>query len=338
MDKQDFFIGGSSLTFKGAVMAETLHYDSIVVDSHCDTLTAMPDEGRCLAGPSAKGQLDLSRLKKGGVNVQFFSAFIDPDYKLTALHRALELIDLFYREIEGNNNVVLHAKSMLDIEEALSSDKIAAFLSIEGGEALEGSLGILRLMYRLGVRSITLTWNGRNELGDGVGEEKTGGGLTRLGEEAVVEMNRLGMLVDVSHLSENGFWDVLSVSRQPVIASHSNCRALCNHPRNLNDQQIKALANQGGVMGITFVPDFLGDNPSIAQVLAHIDHAIAVGGPDCVGIGSDFDGTGSLPTGLEDCSRLPAITSGLLERGYSENAIKKVLGGNFMRVIGQVIK
>ncbi|MDD3654192.1 MAG: dipeptidase [Desulfotomaculaceae bacterium] len=319
-------------------MAETLHYDSIVVDSHCDTLTAMPDEGRCLAGPSAKGQLDLSRLKKGGVNVQFFSAFIDPDYKLTALHRALELIDLFYREIEGNNNVVLHAKSMLDIEEALSSDKIAAFLSIEGGEALEGSLGILRLMYRLGVRSITLTWNGRNELGDGVGEEKTGGGLTRLGEEAVVEMNRLGMLVDVSHLSENGFWDVLSVSRQPVIASHSNCRALCNHPRNLNDQQIKALANQGGVMGITFVPDFLGDNPSIAQVLAHIDHAIAVGGPDCVGIGSDFDGTGSLPTGLEDCSRLPAITSGLLERGYSENAIKKVLGGNFMRVIGQVIK
>lgn len=328
------------MTFNGATqIAKTLHDQSIVVDTHCDTLTAMLDEGRSLAGPAAKGQLDLPRLKKGGVKVQFFSAFIAPDFKLTAVHRALELIDLFYREIEYNHSVVLHAKSMLDIGAALSSDKIAAFLSIEGGEALAGSLGILRLMYQLGVRSITLTWNGRNELGDGVGEEKTGGGLTRMGQAVVVEMNRLGMLVDVSHLSEKGFWEVLNVSRQPVIASHSNCRALCNHPRNLNDRQIKALADQGGVMGITFVPDFLGgDHPSVAQVLAHIDHAIMVGGPDCVGIGSDFDGTESLPAGLEDCSRLPVITSGLLERGYSEKVIKKVLGGNFIRVMEQVIK
>ncbi|MDD4170193.1 MAG: dipeptidase [Desulfotomaculaceae bacterium] len=327
------------MTLNGAIeTAKTLHYESIVIDTHCDTLTAMTGEGRSLAGPSAKGQLDLFRLERGGVNIQFFSAFIGPEFKLSATHRALELIDLFYREIEENNHVALHAKSSLDIEKALSLGKIAAFLSIEGGEALEGSLGILRLMYQLGVRSITLTWNGRNELGDGVDEEVTGGGLTRFGKDTVVEMNRLGMLVDVSHLSEKGFWDVLNISRQPVIASHTNCRALCDHPRNLNDLQIKALANQGGVMGITFVPDFLGENPAVAHVLSQIEHVIAVGGPDCVGIGSDFDGTDNLPAGLEDCSRLPVITRGLLERGYPENIIKKVLGGNFIRVIEQVIK
>jgi len=319
--------------------AEALHNESIVVDTHCDTLTAMLEDGRPFAGHSGKGHLDLLRLKAGGVDVQFFSAFIAPEFKPLAARRTLELIDLFYREIEENSDLVLHARGMADIKEALSSGRIAAFLSIEGGEALEGSLGVLRVMYRMGVRSITLTWNGRNELGDGVDEEITGGGLTGFGAAVVAEMNRLGMLVDVSHLSERGFWDVLKISRQPVIASHSNCRALCDHPRNLKDEQIKALADKGGVVGITFVPDFLGsENPSVDDVIAHIDHVISVGGPDCAGIGSDFDGTERLPVGLNDCSRLPLITKGLLERGYNEEVIKKVLGGNFIRVIGQVIK
>ncbi|OPX86689.1 MAG: Membrane dipeptidase (Peptidase family M19) [Pelotomaculum sp. PtaB.Bin104] len=316
-----------------------LHSESIILDAHCDTLTAMPDQGRSLAGPSERGQLDLPRLQAGGVNIQFFAAFIDPRFKFTAAHRALEIIDLFYRETEENKNFMLPVKSVLDMEQALSSGKIAAFLAIEGGEALEGSLGILRLMHKLGVRSITLTWNGRNELGDGVGEEQTGGGLTQFGQSAVLEMNGLGMLVDVSHLSEKGFWDVINISRQPVIASHSNCQALCGHPRNLTDRQIKALSNQGGVMGITFVPDFLGDRRNgVTDVINHIEHALAIGGPDCVGIGSDFDGTEELPPGLGDCSRLPLITSALLERGHSEEVIKKVLGGNFIRVIKQVIK
>jgi len=319
-------------------IAEALHNESIVVDTHCDTLTAMLAEGRHLAGHSGKGQLDLLRLKAGGVNVQFFSAFIAPEFKTLAVRRTLELIDFFYREIEDNSDLILHAKGLADIEKALSSGRIAAFLSIEGGEALEGSLGVLRVMYRMGVRSITLTWNGRNELGDGIEEEITGGGLTGFGKAVVAEMNRLGMLVDVSHLSERGFWDVIKFSRQPVIASHSNCRALCDHPRNLKDEQIKAIADKGGVVGITFVPDFFGvENPSVDDVIAHIDHAITVGGPDCVGIGSDFDGTERLPVGLDDCSRLPLITKGLLKLGYSEEVIKKVLGGNFIRVIGQVM-
>ncbi|OPY58211.1 MAG: Membrane dipeptidase (Peptidase family M19) [Pelotomaculum sp. PtaU1.Bin035] len=320
-------------------MAKTLHYESIVIDTHCDTLSVMLDGGWHLAGFSGQGQLDLPRLKEGGVDVQFFSAFVAPEYKPVAVRRVMELIDLFYQEMEENSDVILHAKGLADINEALATGKVAAFLSIEGGEALEGSLGVLRVLHRMGVRSITLTWNGRNELGDGVGEESTGGGLTGFGIATVMEMNRLGMLVDVSHLSERGFWDVIKVSRQPVIASHSNCRAICDHPRNLKDEQIKALASNGGVMGIAFVPDFLGgESPSIDDVIAHIDHVIAVAGPDCVGIGSDFDGTDILPAGLDACSSLPAVTSGLLKRGYNGEVIKKILGGNFLRVIGQVIK
>ncbi|MCG9968165.1 dipeptidase [Pelotomaculum terephthalicicum JT] len=319
--------------------AEALHCESIVLDTHCDTLTAMLDEGRPLAGCPGLGHLDLPRLRTGKINVQFFAAFIAPEFKSTAVRRVLELVDLFYREIESNNDVILHAKSMNDINKAITSGKIAAFLSVEGGEALAGSLGILRVLYRLGVRSITLTWNGRNELGAGAGEDCPGEGLTEFGIAVVREMNDLGLLVDVSHLSEQGFWDVLRTSRQPIIASHSNCRALCDHPRNLTDEQIKALAERGGVIGVTFVPDFLGgENTSVDHVLAHIEHVIAVGGPDCVGLGSDFDGTERLPLGLVDCSRLPVITMGLLERGYSENVIKKVLGGNFIRVMRQVIK
>ncbi|MDF9407429.1 dipeptidase [Pelotomaculum isophthalicicum JI] len=319
--------------------AEALHNESIVLDTHCDALTAMLDEGRPLAGCSGLGHIDLPRLKVGKVNVQFFAAFIAPEYKNVATKRALELIDLFHREMENNNDVISHVKSIGEIDQAIMSGKIAAFLSIEGGEALAGSLGVLRVFYRLGVRSITLTWNGRNELGTGVGEDCPEEGLTEFGTAVVEEMNELGLLVDVSHLSEQGFWDVIKTSRQPVIASHSNCRALCDHPRNLTDEQIKALAGHGGVMGVTFVPDFLGgENPSVDDVLDHIEHVIAVGGPDCVGIGSDFDGTEELPAGLVDCSCLPVITAGLLERGYNEFVIKKVLGGNFIRVIRQVIK
>lgn len=319
--------------------AELLHRESVVVDAHCDTLTAMPEQNRRLGEYSGGGQLDLPRLKTGGIKMQFFAAFVAPEFKTRAARRTLELIDLFHREMEENKKDIQHVKSQAEIMKALHSGKIAALLSVEGGEALEGSIGVLRMLHRLGVRSLTLTWNGRNELGDGVGEERTGGGLTSFGAAVVEEINRLGMLADVSHLSEKGFWDVLKVSRQPVIASHSNCKALCEHPRNLSDEQIRALAKEGGVMGITFVPAFLGGKkPSVKEVLDHIDHAVAVGGVGCVGLGSDFDGTDSIPFELEDCTRFPAVTRGLIDRGYPDKAIKKILGGNFLRILGQVLK
>lgn len=317
--------------------AAELHKRTVVLDAHCDTLTLLAQHNRSLGQLAKQGHIDLPRLQAGGVNVQFFAAFIAPEYYNAPLKRVLELIDIFYHEIEHNNNQINHVNNLDDIIHTCSLNKIAALLCIEGGECLEGSIGVLRQLYRLGVRCLTLTWNNSNELGNGVYATATSG-LTEFGFAVVEELNHLGMLIDVSHLSKAGFYDVLRHSRQPVVASHSNCQAICNHPRNLSDQQIKSLAAKGGVVGITFVPEFVGgDKASIDEVLNHIDHAVAVGGIDCVGFGSDFDGTDTL-AGIEDCTRWPLLTRRLIERGYNEEEIQKILGGNFMRVIGQVLK
>lgn len=318
--------------------ATELHRQSVVVDAHCDTLTVLPEQNRCLGGLTSRGHLDLPRLKLGGVKVQFFAAFIAPDYKHAPLKRALELVDSFYREISKYPTEIQLVKNLNEIVQTCRAGKIAALLTVEGGECLEGSIDVLYKLYALGVRGLTLTWNNRNELGNGVNAQETTG-LTAFGLNVVAELNHLGVLVDVSHLSEEGFRDVMQYSRQPVIASHSNCRAICNHPRNLSDEQIRLLAANGGVIGITFVSAFLGgDKPSLKEVLNHIDHAAAVGGIDCVGLGSDFDGTGGLALGLEDCSCWPVLTAGLIDRGYCDSDVKKIMGGNFLRVIGQVLK
>lgn len=314
--------------------SEHLHKSCIIVDAHCDVLTALEQEKRHLGRQSDTGHVDLPRLKQGGVKIQFFAACALPEHASRALVRALALVDRFYSELEENTPDIIPVKNFLDIQNALDRGKIAALLTIEGGEALNGSIEVLRVFYRLGVRCLTLTWNYRNELGDGVFEGRTKGGLTRFGVEVVREMNRLNMLVDVSHLSEAGFWDVLAVSSKPVIASHSNCRQLCNHPRNLTDEQIKALAGTGGVVGICFYPAFVHvSEPSLEKLLDHIDHVAEVAGIDCLGLGSDFDGFAGALRGLEDVSRLPALTEALLRRGYRSEEIKKILGGNFLRLL-----
>lgn len=316
-----------------------LHQESVVVDTHCDTLTAMITQERRLGSPSACGHLDLPRLKAGGVNVQFFAAFIAPEYKEGAMERAVELINLFKKEICDNQSEMMLVKNSHDINTAIQKGKIAAVLAVEGGESLEGKIDSIRLLYDFGVRCLTLTWDLSNELGVGVGDNHNPGGLTPFGYQVVKEMNQLGMLVDVSHMSERTFWDVLDTSTQPVIASHSNCRELFNHHRNLDNKQIRALSEQGGVIGITFVPAFLSsENASVKNVLDHIDYAVTVGGIDCVCLGSDFDGTDELPVDLEDCTALLVLTEGLIERGYNEEEIKKILGQNILRVIGQVLK
>lgn len=322
----------NSLTYK-------LHHESVVVDTHCDTLTAMITQERRLGSPSTCGHLDLPRLKAGGVNVQFFAAFIAPEHKRVALERAVELINLFQRELGDNQAEIMLVKNRHDIYTAIQRGKIAAVLAVEGGESLEGRIDSLYLLHNFGVRCLTLTWNLSNELGVGAGDNYNPGGLTPFGCQVVKEMNQLGMLVDVSHMSERTFWDVLNTSTQPVIASHSNCRGLFDHPRNLNNNQIRALAEQGGVIGITFVPAFLSsENASVKNVLDHIDYAVTEGGIDCVCLGSDFDGTDDLPVDLEDCSALLVLTEGLIERGYTDKEVKKILGENILRVIGQVLK
>lgn len=321
--------------------ATKLHYHSVVVDAHCDTLLDIAAGKRELGRLAVEGHADLPRLKTGGVKVQFFAAFIEPQFKpVGALKRALTLINCLYREVSANQSQLGLVRSYKDLESLVTAGKIAAILSVEGGEVLEGEPAILEILYHLGVRSIGLTWNQRNQLADGVEESQTGGGLTKLGVQVVNDMNNLGILIDVSHLSESSFWDVLKHSKQPVIASHSNCRGLCEHPRNLTDKQIKELAQQGGVICITFAPQFVTTHgpATLDQVVDHIDYACQLVGSRHVGIGSDFDGIEVTPEGLSDATCFPAITDRLLSRGYSNEDIRCILGANILSVLKTVLK
>ncbi len=323
------------------IKAKQIHQKATVFDGHCDTILEVINHKRSLGSKTLIGHLDIPRMQEGGVDVQFFAVFIEDIYKPDrSLKRTLQLIDCFYKEIEKNQDDISLVTSYHQIEEVNRAGKIAAILSIEGGEALEGDLGVLRVLYKLGVRLLTLTWNQRNQIADGIGESRTGSGLTEFGLKVIDEMNDLGMLIDVSHLSETGFWDVVKRSKAPIVASHSNCYALCPHLRNLKDEQIKALADKGGVIGITFVPNFLTQEKrktTVEDVVKHIDYLVEKVGVDYVGLGSDFDGTGGLPLGLEGVDKIPNITEELLDRGYKEKDIKKILGENFLRVFKEVV-
>ncbi|MGB2782684.1 MAG: dipeptidase [Atribacterota bacterium] len=318
-----------------------MHQKAIVFDGHCDTILEIMNHKKSLGSRTPTGHLDIPRMKEGGVNVQFFAVFIEDIYKPDrSLKRTLQLIDCFYREMEKNQDEISLVTNYNQINEANSAGKIAAILSVEGGEALEGDLGVLRILYKLGVRLLTLTWNQRNQIADGIGESRTGSGLTEFGLKVIEEMNDLRMFIDVSHLSETGFWDVIKRSKAPIIASHSNCYALCPHPRNLKDEQIKALADKGGVIGITFVPNFLTQEKrktTVKDVVRHIDYLVEKVGIDFVGLGSDFDGTDVLPLGLESVDKIPNITEELLNRGYKEREIEKILGDNILRAFKKVV-
>lgn len=325
-----------------------LHQDAIVIDTHCDTLLRVLGRSNAhgqkqdsyhLRDLHEEGHIDLPRLMAGGIDVQFFAAYIEPIYKPDrSLKRTLQIFDSFFTELEANADQMILATSVADIHAAQAQGKIAAVMAIEGGEALEGDLGVLRVLHRLGVRSIGLTWNERNNIADGVGDCRSGGGLSEFGSALIQEMNRLGILVDVSHLSDPGFWDVVELSNQPIIASHSNSRAVCNHRRNLTDEQIKALAKNGGVMGMNFAASFVREDghPTLDDLLNHIDHIVQLVGPEHVGLGSDFDGISATPEGLADASRMPLITEGLVRRGYKTEDIRLILGGNYLRVFQQV--
>jgi membrane dipeptidase len=323
------------------IKAKQIHQKAIVFDGHCDTILEVMNHKRTLEKKSTFGHLDIPRMKEGGIDVQFFAVFIEDIYKPDrALKRTLQLIDCFYREMEKNQDDILLVTNYNQIEEVNSAGKIAAILSIEGGEALEGDLGVLRILYKLGVRLLTLTWNQRNRIADGIGESRTGSGLTEFGLNVIDEMNDLGMIIDVSHLSETGFWDVVKRSKTPIVASHSNCYTLCPHPRNLKDDQIKALADKEGVIGITFVPNFLTQEKrktTVKDVVKHIDYLVEKVGVDYVGLGSDFDGTGDLPLGLEGVDKIPNLTEELIDRGYKEKEIEKILGGNFLRAFKDIV-
>lgn len=319
-----------------------LHNDSLVVDTHCDTmLKVIRSHGAYrLRDAHEECHVDIPRLQKGGVNLQFFAAYIEPQFKPDrAIKRTLQLFDCFYNELEDNKDYVSLILSSVDLESARRDNKIGALLSIEGGEALEGDLAVLRMLHKLGVRAIGLTWNERNQIAEGVGECRSGGGLTEFGVSAVQEMNRLGIIVDVSHISEPGFWDVIKVSDKPIIASHSNAKAICNHVRNLSDDQIRALAKNGGVMGLNMCHEFLSDERPVVieHVVDHIEHVFSLVGSKHIGIGADLDGITTPPVGLEDVSKLPALTEAMLRRGLTPDQVRDVLGENYLRVIKKVM-
>lgn len=314
-------------------------YKFRVADAHCDTLNLLLKTGTCLSSKAPSGHIDLLNLTEGCVKLQFMSAFIGSEYKPTgALRRSMRLIDQFYRMIQSINNGVF-VKSPSDIKKFMESDKIGFLLAIEGGEVLEGQLSVLRILYELGVRSIGLTWNQRNDIAEGIWEFEANGGLTRFGKEVTLEMNRLGILIDAAHMAEKSFFDLLSVSTQPIIVSHANCYAICKHPRNLTDEQMQALAKNNGLLGITFCPEYLSEKKSgVEDVIRHIDHACKVMGVEHVGLGSDFDGIETTPFGINNASSWPLISSALFKKGYLPDDIEKIMARNLINLLIKVLK
>jgi membrane dipeptidase len=318
-----------------------LHHESIIFDGHCDTLLSLLKGTRKLGDRSREGHIDLPRLREGGVTAQVFAIFIEDEYlPAGAARQTLRLLDVLYRELADNADSLLLATTAGHIELAKRTSKVAVVIGIEGAESLEGDLALLRAFHQMGLRVLTLAWSRRNQAADGTYEVRTGGGLTRFGLELVQECNRLGILLDISHLAPAGVRDVLETSSRPIIASHSNAHALCPHVRNLTDEQLAAIAAKDGVVGVTYVPQFLtdgGQGVSLDTLLDHVGHIVRVAGIDHVGLGSDFDGfTSPPPTGLEDVACLPALSAGLIRRGYDADGVRKVLGSNFMRVFQQV--
>lgn len=318
------------------------HRSCFVVDAHCDTLLDITKGVRNLGESGKGGHIDIPRLRQGGVGLQVFDVWVEPSYRPGwATLRAIEMIDAFYQQLARYPFEIAFVTSGREIDQARQTGRIAAMLWIEGGEPLGGSLAGLRTFYRLGVRGLSLTWNHRNELADGVEESGTRGGLTAFGRDVVRLMNELGMVVDVSHLSDAGFWEVMELSTTPVVASHSNAKTLCGHVRNLTDSQLQALARKGGVTGINFLPRFLvdgGEGVTLDDVVRHIDYIADQIGTSYIGLGSDFDGISRVPAGLEDVSCLPNLTMALIDRGYAESDVRKILGENFLRVFHQVLK
>jgi membrane dipeptidase len=319
--------------------AREIHRKAIVIDLHADTPQRLLDEHIDWGQRLPDGHLDIPRMKEGGLAAEFFAIWVQPHFAPHYLKRALALIDATHAAVEKYPNDIAIATSAADIRRLHGSGKIAALLAVEGGHAIEDDLSVLNIFYRLGVRYMTLTWSNNNNWADASTEPSVHNGLTDFGKCVIRRMNDLGMMVDISHVSDKTFYDVLKVSRVPVIASHSCAKKFANVPRNMTDDMIRDLAKNGGVMHINFHVGFLDDvqepRPSLMRVADHIDYVKSLVGVDHVGIGSDFDGA-RMPVGLEGVDLLPHLTAELLRRGYTEVELAKVLGENTLRVMEAV--
>lgn len=333
-----------------------LNKKNVVVDLHHDIAEDVIRR-RQLGEEDVLRRIWLPRLDKAGIKIQIFPIFIDSTFlPEMALRRELVMIHYLLEEFERNSKDVVLALNFKDIEAGLASKRLVAVLALEGAEAIDPEFTILGILFRLGVRMASLTWNRRTLFADGADKRYGGAGLTKLGAELVKRMEQLRILVDLSHLCEASFWSLLEVSQRPVIASHSSARALCEHPRNLRDEQIRAIGERKGLVGVFIHPAVIDpSNPTISRVVDHIDHLIDVAGIDHVAIGTDFiadlSGIDQTPTlewmmspemahstisGLAESTDLPNLTDELLRRGFGSEDIRKILGENAMRVFREV--
>ena len=308
------------------------------IDLHCDTASKIYYDKLNIKNDVCKVTID--KLKAGHGIGQVFAFFIDQDITKTPFEEFLKLYMNFKKEINDNFSEIDIVTNVKQLEECNSKGKIGAFLSIEEGEVIEGSVENLKKVYELGIRIITLTWNYENKLGfpnaNYIFKEN---GLTTLGKEMLIEIESLGIIPDVSHLSDGGFYDLVKLCKKPFIASHSNSREITNHPRNLTDEMIKLLSDKGGVMGINFCSSFLGkDNiSSIEDMLTHIKHIKNIGGIDVIALGSDFDGIDN-EVEIENCSEFYKLYDSLRKNGFTGNDIEKIFYKNVKRVFNDILK
>jgi membrane dipeptidase len=363
-----------------------VHKSALLIDTHND-VTSATVAGLDIGKPNTDHMTDIPRMKKGGMGAQFFAVYVAANYVEGnhAANRTLQMIDTVRHDIIAKYpNDFVYATTADDIRRAHQQGKIAALLGIEGGHAIEDSPRLLRDYFDLGVRYMTLTHTNSNHWADSSGDpNKPNNGLSPLGKEIIAEMNRLGMIVDIAHVSDKTFWDALDVSKAPIFSSHSSCRAISPAPRNMTDEMIVALAKKRGVIQINFSCDFLnpevfkaeegvrekmiqmrdelmktyaGDpqgiqramrearqaaggtqqRATLADVVKHINHVVAIAGVDAVGLGSDFDGIGCAPEGLDSVDKWPNLTRALLEEGYTAEEIRKIYGENTLRLMSEV--
>ena len=310
-----------------------------LIDFHCDTILRLVQQGEAVGLRRNSLSVDIEKLRAGDVTAQFFALFIDLAETENPLETCLLMIDRFYREIEANREDISIARCHQDLLDNEASGRISAFLTVEEGGVLKGRMENLRILHKLGVRLITLTWNYPNEIGfpNTLDPEKDKG-LTPFGRDVVAEMNRLGMIIDVSHLSDRGFYDVARLSEKPFIASHSNARAMTLHSRNLTDDMIKVLSEKGGITGLNFSKNFLGvsDVSLIEDMVRHIKHIHKVGGIEVVAVGTDFDGIKPRQE-IETIGEMDKLATALQSSGFAPSEVEKIFHGNARRVIRDTI-
>jgi membrane dipeptidase len=378
--------GGSFTMARGQSVAR-LHEKAIVVDTHNDCLTDLTLKGKDITSRLSTGHSDLYRWKKGGLDVQIFSVWTDkkPRRATGFFQDALEEIDSLHRIILRNPDRMTFGDNYRSIKKRAHQGKLVSMIGVEGGHMIEDDLGKLDSLYALGMRYLTLTWNNSTSWASSAMDETDHPerirhkGLNEFGRRVVERMNELGVMVDLSHVGEQTFYDALAVTKKPVLLSHSSVWSICPVFRNVKDDQIKAVAKNGGVICINFYSGFISKEydqlqsgllkkkdsllavlsmssdadsieamkswnawydktmndarPTLSQLVDHIDYIVKLVGDKYVGIGSDYDGVGSVPVGLEDVTTYPKITEELVRRGYSNKSIKRILGGNVLRVM-----